>query len=207
MNWNQKRKRGPQNVNADHDGLSLRLYDRGEPHRHRRGVKIEENYLIPKITKSFFFFRGFCCHVVCPRTSHLHVDATRFNRLWRQMSVNIWEDTFLWKKGRRRRILCVFFWVFVFYSSSWSLYINGTTTIWPCVRLIQDLLRHFMYVRTAAVATSQSVKTVAQRDSVRASERRRIRGWTAANNGQTHTRKWNKRERENQQDRTRYFHS
>ena len=55
MNWNQKRKRGPQNVNAAHDGLSLRLYDRGEPHRHRRGVKIEENYLIPKITKSFFF--------------------------------------------------------------------------------------------------------------------------------------------------------
>ena len=54
MNWNQKRKRGPQNVNAAHDGLSLRLYDRGEPHRHRRGVKIEENYLIPKITKSFF---------------------------------------------------------------------------------------------------------------------------------------------------------
>ncbi len=97
MNWNQKRKEvRPQNVNADHDGLSLRLYDRGEPHRHRRGVKIEENYLIPKITKSFFF--GFCCHVVCPRTSHLHVDATRFNRLWRQMSVNIWEKTHFYEK-------------------------------------------------------------------------------------------------------------
>ena len=68
MNWNQKRKRGPQNVNADHDGLSLRLYDRGEPHRHRRGVKIEENYLIPKITKSFFFFGGsvvmLCVHAL-----------------------------------------------------------------------------------------------------------------------------------------------
>jgi hypothetical protein len=210
VNWNQKRKEvRPQNVNADHDGLSLRLYDRGEPHRHRRGVKIEENYLIPKITKSFFF--GFCCHVVCPRTSHLHVDATRFNRLWRQMSVNIWEKTHFYEKEEEEEeeyymsfFGCSFS---IFFSSGWSLYINGTATIWPCVRFIQDLVRHFMYVRTAAVATSQSVKTVAQRDSVRASERRRIRGWTAANNGHTHTHKWNKRERENQQDRTRYFHS
>lgn len=109
MNWNQKRKEvRPQNVNADHDGLSLRLYDRGEPHRHRRGVKIEENYLIPKITKSFFF--GFCCHVVCPRTSHLHVDATRFNRLWRQMSVNIWEKTHFYEKRKKKKknTICLF---------------------------------------------------------------------------------------------------